>query len=305
MMRFNKFTLIFLIVLLLAACSQVSLKEKQLTGASSREYKIMLSVDDFNRGNEKKVVKQYFKALKKAVQLATVQHVNGKVKLASEMEVIFYDTPGSCMLMNIGYSFRERIKVKSRKSSVSLKYRNTDFNKVRLEGVDATASNAKSKLEADIMLNSRKQLIPIYSASTKYDNAQLIQNMVDINNAFPAFKSRYHFKDDAMIAPVNGLTAYERVYDGAWFDLDNTKAKISLSLWYQQIPLPDEKAILVEVSFSFNTGKEEPGVDSQAIIEQADKVFYAIQEMEAWSSERMNTKTQFVYQFAADFCDSK
>lgn len=296
----NKIVILFF-SLLLSACSQLPADEHQFSAPTSREYKLMLAPNPFNYGNEKAVVKQYFQDMKTAIEFALKEDIESDYTLSAERSVIFYDTPGHCDLKNHGYSFRERIKAKNGKSKVSLKYRNTDLNKASIEDVSSSVKSAKTKFELDMGITNTKKITSIYSVSTKLNNKKTIKKMSAINGVFPAFHSRYQFKDSLIIAPVSGLKVYERVYEGMSFNLEGDTAEVSLSIWYKQAPSSESKALVVEASFVHGN---ELGVYSSKALKRAKDAFYAMHEMKDWTALNSQTKTQFIYNYDPTFCAS-
>lgn len=297
----NKIVILFL-SLLLSACSQLPDEEHQFSAPTSREYKVMLAPNPFNYGNEKAVVKQYFQDMKATIEFALKEDIESDYTLSAERSVIFYDTPGHCELKNHGYSFRERIKAKNGKSKVSLKYRDTDLNKASIEDVSSSENSAKTKFELDMGMTNTKKITSIYSVSTKLNNKKLIEKMAVINGVFPAFHSRYQFKDSLSIAPVSGLKVYERVYQGMSFNLGDDTAEVSLSIWYKQAPSTESKALVVEASFVHGN---KSGIYSSKTLKRAKDAFYAMQEMKDWTAPNSQTKTQFIYHYDPTFCASE
>lgn len=279
-------------------CSLLSMNAVANPEVTSREYKLMLDASVFNYSNEASMVDQYFKALKTTIEKAIDRDVDSGYTLSKERFVVFYDTPGSCQLRENGYSFRERIKVNG-DSSVSFKFRSPDRYITGFEDVASSVADAESKFELDVGLNSESQFTSVYSASTKYDNDQLIQTMADVNNAFPGFKSRYDFSDSTVIAPVSGLKVYERVYRGMEIDLGRFDAEVSLTLWYPETPSSNDKTLVVEASFDY---EDTNAVYSRKVVNRAKEAFYAMQEMDTWIDPESVTKTRFVYDYNPEFC---
>jgi acyl-CoA synthetase (AMP-forming)/AMP-acid ligase II len=119
---------------------------------TSREYKLMLQTSQFSYNTESSDVNDFIDDAETAIEAAISRNVSGSASLSKIRDVKFFDTDGSCVISNIGYSFRERIE--SGDSEVTLKFRSEDRYISDFEDMSASSGSAESKLESDIGMSN-------------------------------------------------------------------------------------------------------------------------------------------------------
>ena len=265
---------------------------------TSREYKLMLQPQQFAYNTEASDVADFLQAAEAAIEQAISRNLSGSEYLAHSREVKFFDTEGSCELHNLGYSFRERIE--NSDSEVTLKFRSPDRYIADFEDLSAANSQAETKLESDIGSSSASSFKVVYSHSTTAPNTRTINHMDDINDQFPGFDDDYGFSNSLDLELVGGLSIHEQVYKGVEIDLGQYDAEISLTLWYNGTPTASETPVVAEVSFKY----EDSSADySRNVVNRAKVAFEALQSLTNWTDPDAKTKTQFVYDFDAGFCN--
>ncbi|MCG7586829.1 hypothetical protein [Photobacterium sp. OFAV2-7] len=264
---------------------------------TSREYKMMLDSSRFNFNEEASIVDQVFNNVSQVISSAADTDVESKYKLSKKRKVRFYDVPGSCLLRENGYSFRERITKGD--SSMSFKFRSPDRYITGFENLQSSHSEAETKFELDIGVKADNTFSSIYSKSTKFKSNDKVKTMDYINSNFPYFKGNYQFSGDITLRPVSSLTVYERVYKGLEFNLDQLESEVSLTLWYLNKPTSNDKPIVAEISFDF---EDDSAMYSKLSVNKAKATFDAMQKMSDWVDPHSVTKTSFVYSYNPEFC---
>lgn len=264
----------------------------------SREYKLMLQPALFAYNTESSDVDDFIDDAETAIEAAISRNVTGSASLSKIRDVEFFDTDGSCVLRNKGYSFRERIE--SGDSEVTLKFRSEDRYISYFEDMSATSGSAESKLESDVGISASSNFVVLYSHSTTAPNTRTINQMDDINDQFPGFDSDYGFSDSTALDRVGNLTIREHVYKNVDIDLGSIDAEISVTLWYNGTPSGASAPVVAEVSFKY----EDNAADyTKKVVNRAKQAFLALQDLSAWTDPASKTKTRFVYEYAPSFCD--
>ncbi|MCG8609275.1 MAG: hypothetical protein MI864_01950 [Pseudomonadales bacterium] len=265
---------------------------------TSREYKLMLDINNFEFNTEASAVASFMTVFESAVETAISRDVTGTLSLDKERTVKFFDTQYSCELSNSGYSFRERIE--DGDSEVTLKFRSPDRYIAWFEDVTSNTSGAETKFEADIGSNSAIPFKTVYSHSTKAPNTRTINNFEDIHSHFPEFEDEYGFSDSTSLTQVGNLTIEERVYKGTTIDLGSFDADVSLTLWYNGTPSGSQTPVVAEISFKY---EDSNASYSRKVVNRAKTAFEAIQNLTTWTDPNSKTKTRFVYDYDTNFCD--
>lgn len=283
-----------LLTLVISGASIPTLSNPDVT---SREYKLMLDANLFENNSEISDVTSFLTAAKSTIESAISRDVTSSPSLAKIRDVYFYDTLNSCELNTNGYAFRERVE--SGSSEVTLKFRSPDRYISDFEDLSASSSQAETKLEADVGINSVSQFKVVYAHSTTTPNTRTINNFKDINVHFPGFEDDYDYSDSLALDLVGNLSIREHVYKGIEIDLGSFDAKLSVTLWYNGVPTGSQKPVVAEVSFKY----EDIDADySKKVVNRAQEAFYALQGMTAWTNPASKTKTRFVYDYDPTFC---
>lgn len=265
---------------------------------TSREYKLLLQADKFSYSNESADVNTYINQAKSAIAQQINRTVSGSMTLDKQRLVRFYDSPSSCLLNNMGYSFRERVE--NGASEVTLKFRSYDHYMADFSDLSSPTSGAKSKLEDDITQTATQGFLVGSSKSTTAPNTRTLNDFLDIHTHFPGFKTTFGISDNQALSLVGGLTIYERTYSGVNIDLGEFDADVDVTLWYTQAPYAGLKPVAVEVSFKY----EDPNaVYTNKVVQRAAMSFTALKSLSNYNApSSTQTKTQFVYQYQPNFC---
>lgn len=265
---------------------------------SSREYKLILDAANFQYNSEATTVASFINDVDATIESAINRDVTGTASLSKIRDVRFFDVDGDCTLKHLGYSFRERVE--NGNSEVTLKFRSADRYIADFENLSATHSQAEEKLEADIGINSISSFAVVYGHSTKAPNTRTINQMDDINDQFPGFDNDYGLSNNTPLSLVGNLSIRERVYKGVIIDLGSIDAEISVTLWYNGIPSGSATPLVAEVSFKY----EDSSADyTKKVVNRAKVAFDALQSLNAWTDPASKTKTRFVYDYDASFCN--
>lgn len=264
----------------------------------SREYKLMLKANLFQHNTEAINVGSFLDNAKTEIEAAIDKNVTGSESLEKIRDVKFYDTHGTCLLSDNGYSFRERIE--NGNSEFTLKFRSPDRYISNFEDLSATSSQAKKKLEADIGISSTSTFKVIYGHSNTVSDKRTIKKIGDINSLFPGFEKNYGFSEDIELKSIGNLFIREHVYTGREIKLGSFDAKISVTLWYDSVPTNDQNPVLVEVSFKY---KDNSAKYTKKVVNRAKESFDALRSLTNWIDINSKTKTKWVYDSDVNFCD--
>lgn len=264
---------------------------------TSREYKLMLDVDQFSYSTESAKVTSLLNDAENAIEQAINRSVSGSPWLEKQRDVSFFDTQGSCELHSRGYSFRERVE--NGASEVTLKFRSPDRYIADFEDVSSDTSGAETKLESDVGANANVPFKVVYGHSTKAPNMRTINKIKDVNVHFPEFESDYGLDDDLPLSLVGNLSVREHVYHGIEIDLGQHDADISVTLWYQGTPWGTQKPLVAEISFKYEDGSADY---TRKVVNRAKASFEALKGLSGWVDSDSKTKTTFVYEYIPTFC---
>lgn len=263
----------------------------------SREYKLILDASRFHYQNEQSDVLSLMQEAEPAIEDAINRNVTGTATLDHDRQVRFFDTPGPCVLEQLGYSFRERVE--NGASEVTLKFRSPDRYIADFEDLSSSTNGAESKLEADVGATGGVPFKVLYSHSTKAPNSRKLNRMDDVHAHFPGFQNDYGLDDDLTLAVVGDLTVTERVYRDVDIDLGQHDAEISITLWYTGPPSGNPSPAVAEISFKY----EDPSADyTRKVVNRARRAFDALRGLSDWVAPDGQTKTRFVYQYDSQFC---
>ncbi|MBN2864496.1 MAG: hypothetical protein JXK16_00670 [Thiotrichales bacterium] len=262
----------------------------------SREYKLMLTPQQFAYATESNDVISLIDNAKTTIELAIDRDVTGTPTLEKQRNVRFYDVASSCHLRNMGYVFRERVE--NGDSEVTLKFRDADRYIAGFEDLSSRTLGATTKLEADIGASTTTPFKVIYSHATTAPNTRTLNNLLDINTHFPGFDADYALQDTLPLSLVGNLVIYERVYKNVMIDLGQFDAEISVTLWYQGQPTSQQSPLIAELSFKY----EDANADyTRKVVNRAKQAFMALQTLPGVDLSA-TTKTALVYQFNPNFC---
>lgn len=308
--------LLVLCAMLLAASPVAIAAEFKL---DSREYKLALEPTKFDFKNPGKTVDAFWEdKLKGIIADALGKTKKGKARHkgsfddTKERQTVFRDTK-DCDLNAIGYSVRERTKIKKGElepdsRDMTLKFRTADV----LIAWEALPEKGETKFEEDIApLLVRKvdasgketgsfakppSMRSIFSVSLteELESTDKFTTVADVAKHFKDFKDRLERAGGKDIAPGAALSEgpvfHEVVFKGAAVDLgEKIEADFDLSIWYHAGKFKTEAPALAELSFKYDAK------DGDAIGEAARRaltLFKALQVgLDGWTSPDRETKT--------------
>lgn len=313
--RARPFALLVLCAMLLASSGGAVAGEFTL---DSREYKLMLEPARFDFKNPGKTVDAFWEQkLTAIITDALGKTKKGKARSKGsfdetrERQTVFRDTK-ECALNAVGYSVRERTKIKNNKldpdsREMTLKFRTADV----LIAQEALPEKGKTKLEEDIVPLLVRKVDPsgketgafarppsmrsIFSVSLTEDlePGDVFATVADIAKHFKDLADRLERaggKDIAFNAALfKGPTFHELVFKGATVDLGDVEGEFDLSLWYREGHFKAEAPALAELSFKYDV-KDDAAVGEAA--RRALRLFKALQlGLGGWTSPDRETKT--------------
>jgi len=222
----------------------------------------------------------------------------GKLKLdqKSARTIAFFDTP-DFSLHRAGYVLRQRVD--GDHAELTLKAVSPDLYIASAANVQAAVGRqSRSKFEEDIGAPWRSRFSLSTTVSLAADEI-LNDSQATLDQAaqhFPPLlnvtRDRVPLRPDLILQPVNGLQAYETIYeDGKLVFVDQQneqKSSVALILWASR-----KKGRPLVAEFSFRIKNSADGF--QAVhCQQAKEFFEALQIMD-WHLPAGLTKTQYVY----------
>lgn len=250
----------------------------------SKEYKVLLDPSRF-AGNPQSAAGALLQSLATRLeQLAFDKPLDGSFVADGDDMVIYYDTPGRCLLQNNGYSLRLR---EGGNSGAQFKYRHPDAELAADIDVSSAGASAKTKLETDISPGS-----VVYSHSTSQELASTAP--ATIRDVIAQFPSAAVFSAEAAltVVPVNGLHIHQQEYAGPSADLGKSKARLTLSLWYLGThPAPS----LVELSFKIKADSE--FYFTSSVLRRSQTLMQAMTTLQPWTLSPSTTKTAWLYSY--------
>lgn len=298
--------------LLLAASESAVATEFKL---DSREYKLALDPVKFGTGDPSKAADELWDKVSVIVSDTLGKTKKGKTRHegsfddTKERQTVFRDTR-DCALNAVGYSVRERTKIKKDKldptsREMTLKFRTSDV----VIAWEALPEGGKIKFEEDIApLIVRRvdasgekgafarppSMRSIFSVSLtqKVGPADEFKTVADVGTHFFDFKERLERAGSDIAfgtALAKGPVFHELVFQGASIDLGDVEAEVDLSLWYRDGKIKTEAPALAEVSFKYSlTHSDEIGEAAR----RALNLFKALQlGLDGWTSPDRETKT--------------
>ncbi len=265
------------------------------TTLAAREYKLMLNHRWFqNPGAAVEALWDEVTQLAESLGFRT----KGELKLNKESArtIVFFDTP-DFSLHRAGYVLRQRVD--GEQAELTLKAMSPDQYIVAAADVSAaTGFEPKSKFEEDIGAPWRSRFS--VSSTIEVEVAKILSEseavLADALKFFPslskATRDRIALSPELKLQPVNGLHAYETVYEDAKLVFvdgeQEQKSSVALILWASR-----KKGRPLVAEFSFRLKNSDAGF-SPVFCRQAKELFEALQLMD-WHLPGGLTKTQYAY----------
>lgn len=284
----NQWIRVSTLALLLASVGIAQAATPVVTG---KEYKVLLKPELFS--SQPKVTSNSFLTDLKAALVSagfdrTIASSFSKDKTRT---VRFYDSPGTCRLRDLSYSFRERVTSGDREAT--LKFRSTTSSTAANTVITSSSSSAESKFELDVTATNN-----IYSKSTKQplSNSKNLNILDDVKDLYPSTSS-LNLPSQEAFNIVSNLTVNEVTYAGPTSDLGQQSAEFTVSLWFANAN--DTTPAIVEASFKV---EEANGDFTNKVTERSTLMFNTMKQMSSWVAANAMTKTNWVYQYQPTFC---
>lgn len=280
-----KKTLICTLIAAVVLSSSIAQATNQPVWVNSKEYKVLLDPSRF-ASNPQSAASSLLQDLGTRLnQLGFDKTVSGSFKAGDSDQVAYYDTPGSCLFQNNGYSLRTR---QGADNDVQFKFRHADEELSAFTDVSGAGKNVSSKLETDISPNNL-----VYSNSTNQDPAAngAPTTVSAVIAQFPG-ASVFSSAGSQSVVAVNGLNIRQQEYTGPSSDIGASKAKFTLSLWYVgNNSAPD----LVELSFKVKA--DDSSYFTTPVLQRSQTLMRAISTLNSWTQSPSSNKTAWVYNY--------
>lgn len=261
----------------------------QNRAVTSREYKLILSVDRFE---DRKAGSAVFANLVRF--LAQRQDAEVRRQKKEERRLTWYlDTPGLALRRN-GYVLRVRKEEDGH--NVTLKYRHSDRY---LSACRNLSPHGKTKFEEDILPPFRSKFA--LSTKIRLDEEPQVAALSDVLSLFPGLDpEEIEAKEAAPVRTVNGFQANEvsRRLCKLLFDKKDPEVKAALSFWYLG---SGEGELPLVAEFSFDYDVDDVGLSDQLeqfpshVVEGCNRLFESLQRQTAWTNPDFTTKTGYAY----------
>ncbi|MBS1210108.1 MAG: hypothetical protein H6R19_2506 [Proteobacteria bacterium] len=207
--------------------------------------------------------------------------VNGHFKVRKHRDVVFFDSPASCVLRRAGWILRARGDA-GRKRELTLKLRG-DAGLPEDAALRSTRDVA-FKQEEDV--SPPATVVPSYSWSRQSRHA--ILSLQDARALFPVLQA-VDLGPAQALQPVAGLAIREQTYVLLRLSFAGQDYPLEASVWQR----PDAQPLLVELSFRFD--------NSWAGRQEALRIF-AVLQTQAGVLPAAQSKTEALYQVDGNFC---
>lgn len=251
----------------------------------SKEYKVLLNPSLF-ASNPSSAASSLLSAIKtRLTQLAFDKTVTGSFSAGDQDQISYYDTAGTCVLHNSGYSLRYRT---GDDNDVEFKYGHPDEELSYYTDVTGTGKNKSSKIETDV---SPDKLV--YSHSTEQDPASsgAPASVSALISQFSGASVLSAYSSQSMV-PVNGLTMKQQEYTGPSSDIGNSDADFTLTLWYIG---SSGTPSLAELSFRVDADSDT--YFTTPVLQRSQVLMQAISSLSGWNQPNSTTKTAWVYNY--------
>ncbi|MBL6989209.1 MAG: hypothetical protein ISR65_05500 [Bacteriovoracaceae bacterium] len=274
---------------------------------NSKEYKVSLKPSLFKNGL--KSIDEYREVIEGILSPGQlVKSYIGKKRDEKKTRLVsFYDTAGSCILKNNGFSLRDRNAVEVGERWASIKYRSKDIEESGDRSVDDAQKKGIQKFEEDLV-----GVDSIYSHSNKLKVAKDISLEHEALKIFPSLR-RSGLSPSHRLVKVGNYTAHEFNYVLGEIRVDTrykkgvkkTKKfkklslrKLELTLWF----LPNKSdPIIAEITWKI---KDESGQYNKETLRSANNLFNKLKAMKKWVDPNPEPKTLMIYAHSAGFCSS-
>jgi hypothetical protein len=251
----------------------------------SKEYKVLLDPAKF-ASNPSSAANSLLSALStRLTQLAFDKTISGSFSADKLDTVTYYDTAGTCVARNNGYSVRLR---SGGDADIEFKFGHPDEELSDFTDVSGSGKNKSSKLETDISPGSL-----VYSHSTGQDPAKTPApaTVNDLISQFPGASALSAYKSQSMVA-VNGLSIRQQEYDGPSSDIGDSNADFTLTLWYIGSSTTPALAEL-----SYRVDADDDSYFTTPVMTRSQTLLAAISSLSGWELTPSTTKTAWLYNY--------
>ncbi|MBN3803508.1 hypothetical protein GXB81_10625 [Paraburkholderia sp. Ac-20336] len=258
----------------------------------SREYKVLLMPSAFD-SSPVDTANRFLTDLQASLAANGFDStVKKSFKADHDRTVLYYDSPGTCVVRQTGYSMRERDESGDRK--IELKFGSPNESTSANTDVTGSSSKASSKLEDDITPPSNETFS--HSTSEPLSDSKNINHLSDINDLFPTTHAFDSISSQPLV-PVSGLSIHELTFDGPTSDIGQEDADFTMTVWYAN---GSTTPALAEISFEVDVSDK--GVFTDKVTARSQLIFNTIQGMTNWVQSPSSTKTAWVYKYQPSFC---
>ncbi|MBT4793070.1 MAG: hypothetical protein HON90_15965, partial [Halobacteriovoraceae bacterium] len=273
---------------------------------NSKEFKISLRPELFSR--DVGTIDKYREVVEKLLAKNLNKSYLGKKRNKSKTRLVsFFDTKGSCILKNNGYSLRERRATEVGERWINVKYRNRDIEESGNRPIEDLQKRGTHKFEEDIV-----GVDSIYSHSNKMEIEEDFDISRDALLVYPHL-SRSGLQPSHKLVKVGNYTAHEynyvlgRARFDKRFDKNNKRTKkykkqslraIELTLWFLD---GSKHPIVAEVTWKV---KDKNGKYHKQNLLNANSFFNRLKRLEYWVDPNPESKTLMIYAHSLGFCNS-
>lgn len=257
---------------------------------TSREYKLMLRPDWFLERCQ--AVDSFLGEIKSLARRSTVKvKVSGDFVVSKKRESRFFDTE-NFTLRRSGWVLRRRDNRRRPSEHLTLKCRLAD--RYIAQGVDLAHNQKyedKEDFEEGITAGFHSRHSRSVTLSETPDKLSRRSAFKDAKGLFEVLGELRH--DERSCSPktklyvVNGLVAYERVYEGADIQLCGRRATVALIIWTDRW---QGRPLVAEFSFRYKCKKHRYCTNVAAA---ANELFGRIERLD-WTAADSPSKTQYV-----------
>jgi len=288
---------------------------------NNREFKLTAVAGNFSGSGvaATKVASLWTDIQAQATAITSVS-VSGTMAIDSDTPrtVLYYDTASTCLLKNAGLQFRSRRKnAGTNDRSITIKVRSPDRYLSSYHDVAASTNNcpgtgcaSESKFEEDITPGPSGTTVALWKSQFSHSTSRFvtdgknINELQDIDDLWSTVIDEYGWTLSGALSTVSGLSVVETVYKGGVISLTSAwDAEVSITLWSNAAGSATT-IILAEYSLKIESAGGSNEDWSATSVSRMNQLFKNLQSgsfNSKWNDPAPDTKTNFVYDFAA-FC---
>ncbi|GAA0916928.1 hypothetical protein KR767_10240 [Luteibacter anthropi] len=189
----------------------------------SKEYKALVDPSRFNSNPSSAAANLLQDLSVRLSNLGFDKTISGGFSAGDRDTLAYYDTAGSCKLVNRGYTVRTRAGAHS---DIQFKFRHVDEELSYWTDVTGAGKKASTKFETDVTPGSL-----VLSHSTKQTFTTTPANVSELIKQFPGASTLSDISS-ASLSKVAGVNVTQQEYTGPTSDIGQSTAEFTLTLWY-------------------------------------------------------------------------